>query len=295
MSWPASRSSSAAPWIAVSGDFSSCETWVAKVLSVSDRACSFRAMSRKAADSSAISRVPWLLERAHRAAVAGGDAWRAPDQLVHRPADGAHRDIGDEQRRAEDRRRRKHDLAALAIEVLHDVVRGPRQIDRTGDAAIDDDRHRHEDAHARAAADRIERRRQGATRRGRAARWHSGRQGRREPLRHAANELPISLPPPAITTPVGSSSRKPGERGLLRVGDHIGEPRADRCEDRIGRRRQRIGARHRASDRRRDRGSARSAGSGRRHRRRCWRCGRYAATAAPSLSGGSPAAPTSRA
>ena len=53
-----SRSSSAAPLIEVSGDFSSCETWVAKVEMKLERVFSRRAMSRKLCDSSANSLVP---------------------------------------------------------------------------------------------------------------------------------------------------------------------------------------------------------------------------------------------
>ena len=53
-----SRSSSAAPWMEVSGDFSSCETWVAKVEISRSASSAARAMSRKLCDSSANSRVP---------------------------------------------------------------------------------------------------------------------------------------------------------------------------------------------------------------------------------------------
>src|ERR1700722_15987562 len=53
-----SRSSSAAPWIEVSGDFSSCDTWVAKVEMKLERVFSRRAISRKLCDSRANSLVP---------------------------------------------------------------------------------------------------------------------------------------------------------------------------------------------------------------------------------------------
>ena len=55
-------------------------------------------------------------------------------------------DEGDQQRAAKDGDRREHDLAALAIEMLDDVVRRSRQIDDAGDAAVDRDRHGDEDA-----------------------------------------------------------------------------------------------------------------------------------------------------
>lgn len=54
-----SRSSSAAPWIEVNGDFSSCDTWVAKVEMKLERLSSRRAMSRKLCDRAANSKVPW--------------------------------------------------------------------------------------------------------------------------------------------------------------------------------------------------------------------------------------------
>jgi hypothetical protein len=54
-----SRKSSAAPWIDVSGDFSSWDTWVAKVEIKLERVFSRLAMSRKLCDRRANSLVPW--------------------------------------------------------------------------------------------------------------------------------------------------------------------------------------------------------------------------------------------
>ena len=116
-------------------------------------------MSRKAAESSAISRVPWRLERADRAASPAAMACvRAISSCIGRLIVRTEtKAISKVTPRMRDRG--KHDLAALAVEMLDDVVGRPRQIDGAGDAAVDDDRQRHEDAHAGAAAHRIERRR----------------------------------------------------------------------------------------------------------------------------------------
>lgn len=98
-----------------------------------------------------------MVERPDRCAITGGDAFRALHQRIDRLADGAQEDQADEQRAAEDGDRRQHHLAALAIKMLDDVVRRPRQIDHAGDLAVDGDWHGDEDADPRSAADRIER------------------------------------------------------------------------------------------------------------------------------------------
>ena len=99
-------------------------------------------------------------------------------------------------------------LPRSLVEMLEDVARRARGIDDAGDVLVDEHRHRHEDAHPGAAADRIERRRFGSWRCARAARRGSGPAAPRCTSSRCASDSPISSRP-AITTPLGSSRRKP--------------------------------------------------------------------------------------
>ena len=96
-------------------------------------------------------------ERAQRVAVALADQIGALDQFAHRLGDGAMKQESDQQRRHDHRKHREDDLAALLVEVLEDVAGRARGIDDAGDLVAHDHRHRGEDAHAGAAAHRIER------------------------------------------------------------------------------------------------------------------------------------------
>ena len=109
-------------------------------------------------------------------------------------------------------------------------------VDRARHLAVDDHRHRDEDAHPGAAAHRIERRRWSCLEmRTRSTPWHSVPAAPRALLPDAANERPTSSPP-AMTTPGGSSSRNPASVTSLGYRPDPASAARRAREGRIGRR-----------------------------------------------------------